>query len=89
LIPFAFGSDLYGWVIRWSDLVALPNDRSSEKIEGRELADIAERIDPVPAAVIEAARDAFRSRRIPDAQPVPIDRAAARVVEAATNNDRS
>jgi len=70
--------------------VALPNDRPSkkkqpsEKIEAQELADIAERLDPVPKEVVDAARDAFRSRHIqshPETQQASADSA----VEAAKN----
>ena len=65
--------------------MALPNDHTSEKIEVRELADIAERMDPVPEAVVEAARNAFRSRDKRHDPEVRVDG----VVEAETNNDTS
>jgi len=75
--------------------VALPTDHPSEKndhtrqkIEARDLADIAARMDPVPAAVLDAARDAFSSRHArnhPETRQVPVDSDAARAVEAAKN----
>jgi hypothetical protein len=76
--------------------MALPNDhpsnkkhQSSEKIQAPEIADFAERFDPVPEAVVNAARDAFRSRpgHHPEAQQVSVDSDTER--EAATNNNTS
>jgi len=70
--------------------VASPKDRPDEDVEDRRLADISERVDPVPPAVLEAARDAFRSRRRKhsEAEELPDDSDGERAVEA-TNNDAS
>lgn len=64
------------------------NDHPSEKIEARELTELAARMDPVPAAVLDAARAAFTSRhtRNHSVTPlVPVDSDAECAVEAPKN----
>ena len=68
-----------------------PKDRPDEQVEARRLADIAERVDPVPEAVLDAARDAFgsRQRRKHSAtEEARVDGKAEHAVEA-TDNDTS
>ena len=80
-----------GRVVGWSGLVVPPKDRPDEQGEARRLADIAERVYPVPEAVLDTARDAFRSRQRRKHSPteeVPVDGKAERAGEA-TDDDMS
>jgi len=67
--------------------VVSPKDRPDEEVEARRLANIAKRVDPVPEAVVDAARDAFRLRqKHAVTEEMPVDGEAERAVEA-TNDD--